>query len=117
MIVPSGGTTGSEPRPEPVSAVRPKAVPARGARWLLLAIVSLGSIHVLFMIGVEVLRLARAEMSISRLEGQVSTLEREAEALQAIIEHRDDRSYREQLSRRQGYMYPDEVRVVTSEPR
>lgn len=93
------------------------AAPARGARWLLLVLVAFGSVHVLFMIGVEGLRLVRAEMSIERLEREVASLESEAEGLQAIIEHGDDDRYREQLARRQGYMYPDEARIVTSEPR
>ncbi|MEX2534286.1 MAG: hypothetical protein WD273_01695 [Trueperaceae bacterium] len=96
---------------------RGKSGPARGARWLLLLLVSFGSMHVLFMLGVEGLRLARAEMSINRLEREVGTLEGEARELQSIIEHGDDERYREQLARRQGYMYPDEVRIVTSEPR
>lgn len=93
------------------------AAPARGARWLLLLLISFGSVHVVFMLGVEGLRLARAEMSINRLEQEVQALEAEAAGLRAIIEHADDHRYREQLARRQGYMYPDEVRIVTSEPR
>lgn len=71
----------------------------------------------LFMIGVEAWRLGRAEVSISRLEGEVHALEGEADELSEVIEHGDDRRYREQLARRQGYMFPDETRIVTSEPR
>lgn len=93
------------------------AAPGRGARWLLLVLVAFGSVHLLFMLGVEGLRFVRAEMSIERLEREVAGLEAEARSLEAVIEHADDQSYREQLARRQGYMYPDEVRVVTSEPR
>ena len=93
------------------------AAPARGARWLLLLLVAFGSVHLLFMLGVEGLRFMRAQVSIERLEREVAGLEAEARELQAIIDHADDESYREQLARRQGYMYPDETRIVTSEPR
>ncbi|HEX7003825.1 MAG TPA: septum formation initiator family protein [Trueperaceae bacterium] len=73
--------------------------------------------HLLFMLGVEGIRYFRAQMSIERLEREVADLESEARALQAVIEHGDDQRYREQLARRLGYMYPDEARIVTSEPR
>jgi hypothetical protein len=96
---------------------RTQAGPARGARWLLLLIVSLGSVHVLFMLGVEGLRLARAELAISGLEREVAELEREAEHLRTVVEHGDDLRYREQLARRQGYMYPGELRIVTRDQR
>jgi hypothetical protein len=112
----SGGGGGYAPSAQ-ARATAMKAGPARGARFLLLLIVSLGSVHVLFMLGVEGLRLGRAEISIGRLEREVSALEREAEGLRAVIEHGDDQAYREQLARRQGYMYPDEARIITSEPR
>ena len=93
------------------------AAPARGARWLLLLLIAFGSVHLVFMLGVEGMRLVRAEMSIDRLEREVNALEAEARSLEAVIEHGDDENYREQLARRQGYMYPDEVRIVTTEPR
>jgi hypothetical protein len=109
---PGAGAQAAQP-----AAARTKAGPARGARILLLLIVSLGSVHVLFMLAVEGLRLVRSEISIARLEREVSALEREADGLRAVIEHGDDLTYREQLARRQGYMYPDEARIVTSEPR
>lgn len=118
--------TGGPPAP-PVSQERAaspagkrvanRSATARGARWLLLLLVSFGSVQVLFMIGVEVLRLARAEMTLTRLEREVGALEAEAQELQAVIEHREDERFREQLARRQGYMYPDESRIVTTEPR
>ena len=107
----SGGATAT-------SGVRTRsAAPARGARWLLLVLVAFGSMHLLFMLGVEGIRFVRAQMSIERLEREVAGLEAEARALEAVIEHGDDEGYREQLARRQGYMYPDEARIVTSEPR
>jgi hypothetical protein len=112
---PSGSSPSTSATQLPPSQGR--AGPARGARWLLLLIVSFGSVHVLFMLGVEGLRFARAETAITRLEREVAELEREAAGLGAIIEHGDDERYREQLARRQGYMYPDEVRVVTTDRR
>lgn len=113
-------TTGSRKQGTTAPATAPRsrtAAPARGARWLLLLLVAFGSVHVLFMLGVEGLRLAKAEISIQRLEREVADLEAEARSLEAVIEHGDDQSYREHLARRQGYMYPDEARIVTSEPR
>lgn len=76
---------------------------------------SLGVIHVVFMLGVEGIRYFRGEMAITRLEREVEALESEALQLRSVIEHGDDLAYREQLARRQGYMYPDESRVVTDE--
>lgn len=127
MIAPSprsgaSNGSGSQPTAKPTAKRSAKPVSknqgqARGSRWLLLLIVTLGSLHVAFMIGVEGLRLARAEIAIAKLEREVAALEREAEGLRAVIEHADDARYREQLARRQGYMYPEETRIVTSEPR
>lgn len=117
MIVHSGRAGGSEAEAGKGTGTRTRSGPARGARWLLLLIATVGSIHVLFMIGVETVRLVRSEKAIARLEREVATLEREAQGLRSVVEHADDPSYREQLARRQGYMYPDEARVVTSEPR
>ena len=113
----SSGQAASSGRNATATERKSRAAPARGARWLLLLLVSFGSMHVVFMLGVEGLRLARAEMSINRLEREVRSLEAEAAGLSAIIEHGDDQRYREQLARRQGYMYPYEARIVTSEPR
>ena len=88
----------------------------RGTRLLLITLLSVGVVHVVFMLGVESLRFFRAQADITRLESEVGVLEGEAAQLQLIIDHAFDERYREQLARRQGFMYPDEGRVITSEP-
>lgn len=95
------------------------AVPAeldRGVRgaWLVIrALALVGCLHCLFMLGVETYRAVTASAAIARLEADVAALEAEAAQLQAIVDHADDERYREQLARKQGFIYPDEVRVVS----
>ncbi len=72
----------------------------------------LGCIHVTFMLAVEFRRMRSADAAIERLEVEVGDLEAEAARLEAVITHGDDDRYREQLARRQGFMLPDETRVV-----
>lgn len=106
-----GGSGATETRTQGNGGAR--AGIGRGARLLLLVLLAVGSVQVVFMLGVEGLRLFRSETAITRLEREVRALEEEAAQLEAVIEHADDERYREQLARRQGYMYPDEARVVT----
>lgn len=113
---PGAGSGSSAPGPgDPGSkaARGTRAGVGKGARLLLLVLLAVGSVQVVFMLGVEGLRLFRSETAITRLEREVQALEEEAAQLEAVIEHADDERYREQLARRQGYMYPDESRVVT----
>jgi cell division protein FtsB len=86
----------------------------RGARTMqviLTVIAVVGTVQVLFMIGVELNRAAQAAPAIRQLELDVAGLQREADRLQAVIDNGDTDSYREQLARRQGFIYPDETRV------
>ncbi len=87
--------------------------PAWGARLLLVLIIIVGTIHAVFMIGVELLRWSETETEINRLEVDVRELEREANQLRSITENGDDRSFRIQLARQQGHMFPDEARIIT----
>lgn len=84
---------------------------ARTVQVILTAIAVIGTIQVLFMIGVEVNRALQTTPAVRQLEQDISELRREADRLQAIIDNGDTPQYREQLARRQGFIYPDETRV------
>jgi hypothetical protein len=86
----------------------------RGARTMqviLTVIAVVGTVQVLFMLGVEVNRAVQAAPAIRQLELDVAALQREAARLQAVIDNGDTDVYREQLARRQGFIYPEETRV------
>jgi hypothetical protein len=86
----------------------------RGARTMqviLTVIAVIGTIQVLFMIGVEINRALQTAPAVRQLELDISELQREADRLQAIIDFGDTEQYREQLARRQGFIHPDETRV------
>jgi len=72
-----------------------------------------GSFHALLMLGVEGSRLVYTNREVARLEAEISTLQQEARTLQAVVRHRGDPLFREQLARAQGFIYPDETRVLT----
>lgn len=82
---------------------------ALGVLGLLAA---LGALQLLFLIGVELDRTVRHRAAISELRADVADLRAEADALRAVEAHADDPRYREQLARLQGFMYPDETRVI-----
>ncbi|MDZ7799846.1 MAG: hypothetical protein U5K81_03505 [Trueperaceae bacterium] len=84
---------------------------SRGLR-VLGVFAALGALQLLFLIGVELDRTVRHRAAIDELRQQVESLRAEADALHAVAEHADDDAYREQLARLQGFMYPDETRVV-----
>ena len=94
--------------------VRERAA-ARGAHAVVTALMVLGSLQVLFLFGVEAVRYVHARTDVVRLQQQVGQLEAEAAELQAVADHANDASYRESLARLQGYMYPDEVRAISSD--
>lgn len=85
---------------------------ARGVKRFLVVVALLGSIQVIVMLGVEAHRAVEGQRAIARLQIDIRALEFEAAGLAAIVEHADDPVYREQLARRRGFIYPDEVRVV-----
>ena len=85
-------------------------------RWtsvVLSVLAVVGSFHAMVMIGIEGYRVYRTRQTVSQLELEVASLEREVASLQAILEHGDDRLYREQLARGLGYIFPDETQLVT----
>ncbi|UCH27412.1 MAG: hypothetical protein JSV66_07180 [Trueperaceae bacterium] len=76
-------------------------------------LVVLGSVHALFMIGVESYRAVQSHQAISRLHSEIDNLEQDIQVFNAVIENGGDPLYREQLARRQGFIYPEELRIVT----
>ena len=85
---------------------------ANGVKRFLMILAILGSIQVIVMLGVEAHRAVEGRRAIARLNIDIAALEVEAAGLAAVVEHADDPVYREQLARRRGFVYPDEVRVV-----
>ena len=103
--------TEAEPRPRPR-----RAAAARGAHRVITVLAVVGSLHALFLLGVETWRFVVERQAVVRLQGQVDQLQRQAQGLRQVIGHADDTRYREDLARRQGYMYPNEQRAVTQQP-
>ncbi len=81
-------------------------------RAILIVLAIVGTLQVCFMIIMELRQGWAARQAIEQLELDVAELEAEAARLNAIIEHGDNDGYREQLARRQGFIMPDETRVV-----
>jgi hypothetical protein len=103
-------------RPEPIEEAATDACrPVRVARFINAALVVLclvGSAQLMVLIGVELSRLAFTEREIARLEREIATAHRESDDLLEIAGRGADERYREQLARRQGYVYPFETRFV-----
>jgi len=79
----------------------------------LLGILALiGMLHVGFLIFVELDRFSRHRTAITELEAELAATRAEADALRAIAERLSDTDFREQLARRQGFMFPDETRLI-----
>lgn len=89
------------------------ARPLRGATWLFSVIAIAGGLHLLGMIGVEAHRYFYNRGEIIRLEADIAALDEEIADLQAILLNGRDERFREQLARLHGFVYPDEMRLVT----
>lgn len=90
--------------------------PSRAAMALLGFLAALGCVQLVVMLGVELDRYVRHREAIHELQAEVRALEREAEGLRAIAERGDDDVFLEQLARRQGFVWPDEERLVVIPP-
>ncbi len=106
-------STEAEPRPRP--RARRVAV-ARGAHRVITVLAVVGSLHALFLLGVETWRFVIERQAVARLQTQVDELQGQAQDLRQVVAHANDTRYREDLARRQGYMYPNEQRAVTQQP-
>ncbi len=111
-----GGYTDTPAEP----AARPRrtrrAAAARGAHRVITVLAVLGSLHALFLLGVETWRFFTERQAVAGLESQVQDLKDETKGLKQVAAHAGDQRYREDLARRQGYMYPNELRAVTQQP-
>ncbi len=120
------GERDDAPRPRGASRTLPPDDPAldprrparigRGATALLVAACTLGALQAAVMLTVEARRWYVADREVVRLEREVGDLRSEAADLAAIAERGDDVRFREHLARRQGYVFPDEVRYVIALP-
>jgi cell division protein FtsB len=85
----------------------------RGVNVLLTILAIIGSIHVLVMMGIELNRMVATQQEITRLTLETTTLEAEVAGLQSVLDNGDNPDYREQLARKAGFAYPDEVRYLS----
>lgn len=89
---------------------------SRLPHWVLLAIATIGTLQLTYLSLVEADRLLVHRREVTRLEREVAALTAERAALEEIALRADDDLYREQLARKQGFIYPDEFKVITSDP-
>lgn len=92
------------------------AQPPQPRRWgsiLFTVIAAVGGLHALLMLGVEGGRYLYTQREVTRLEADIGTLQEQTRTLQAVLRHRNDPAFREQLAREQGFIGPDETRVLT----
>ena len=80
---------------------------------VLVTLAAIGCLHLLYIAFVEADRAVVQRREVTRLEREVAALTAEIEALEEIAAHADDDGFRELLARKQGFIHPDEVRVVT----
>lgn len=88
----------------------------RMPHWVIVLIATVGTVQLLYLNYVEADRMFVHQREISRLEREVSAMQAERNALAAIAERTEDAAFREQLARKQGFIYPDELRVITQRP-
>ncbi|HEX7022857.1 MAG TPA: hypothetical protein VF171_08365 [Trueperaceae bacterium] len=102
---------------EPAPAEKDALGSSFGANTLFLIVAVVGLLHLMVMFSVEAGRLVHATRAISRLEGEMVDIEAERAELEAVIAHRQDEGFREQLARNKGFIYPDERRYITTPAR
>lgn len=102
---PFGNREGDEPRPRPAGR--------RKLNIVIVVLASLGVLQLLYLNYVESDRMFVLRREVARLEADVARLETEQRGLEEVATHAADAAYREALARKQGFILPDEVRVVT----
>ena len=85
----------------------------RGPHRLLIALAVVGTLHLFFVIAVELNRDLVHRREITRLSAEVDALTTELAALQEVAGRGFDTAYREALARNQGFVYPRESLLVT----
>jgi cell division protein FtsL len=104
-------------RSERAATLAPQHKP--GARWgsvFFTVIAVVGSLHAMFMLTRESALFVYTNQEVTRLAADISELQNEIRTLQAVIEHKNDLGFRGQLARLQGFIYPDETRILTRRP-
>ncbi|MEM7737723.1 MAG: hypothetical protein AAF267_18240 [Deinococcota bacterium] len=76
-------------------------------------LVVIGTFHALGMIMVETNRWLEARAQVVRLESDIAGLQTEMAGIATKLSYRNDEGTLEHLARRQGFMYPDETRIIT----
>ncbi len=71
-----------------------------------------GVAHLTFLVAVEANRYLRLGATVEALEADVQANRSEAAELRAVAERANDAMFREQLARMQGFMFPDETRII-----
>jgi hypothetical protein len=89
---------------------------ARGVSLLLVVLALFGTLQATAMVSIEARRWWVAAREVTRLERELQLLRSETTDLLEIAARADDLRFREQLARRQGYVFPDEVRYVILVP-
>ena len=110
------GATRVVPPDDPSRDPRRPVRLARGVSAILAVLALVGLLQAGVMVAIEARRLWTAEREIARLEREVGDLRRETADLIQIGVRGDDERFREHLARRQGYVYPAEVRYVIVPP-
>ena len=85
----------------------------RGPHRLLIALAVIGTLHLFFVIAVELNRDLVHRREITRLSAEVDALTRELASLHEVAGRGFDTAYREALARNQGFVYPHESLLVT----
>lgn len=81
---------------------------------IIVVLATLGVLQLLYLTFVESDRMLVVKREVTRLEADVARLQAEQQGLLDVAAHGDDPVFREQLARLQGFIGPDELRVVTS---
>lgn len=100
-----------------MSTQEPPTARRRPPHWLLVTLAIVGSLQLIYLTLVEVDRMVVHRREVARLSSEVHALEAERVALDEIAQHAHDDVFREQLARKQGFIYPDELKVITQLPR
>lgn len=87
--------------------------PRRRPNPVIVALALIGTLQLIYLNLVEADRMIVHRREVARLELEVAQFEQETAALAEIARHADDDRFREQLARKQGYIHPDELLVVT----
>jgi cell division protein FtsB len=108
----ASAVTPSEPDARRAAPRPPMDRATRRALLVLGAIALIGIVQVGFLTFVEIDRAVRHRAAITALQAELAQLRAEADALRAVAERADDATFREQLARGQGFVYPGERRIV-----